>query len=170
MGNLKNLFDNQAIEKLKYLTEGIKTCMFCTDLNQLPINTRPMSLQSVDDKGNLWFISSRSSNKNFEIKRDSHVQLFFTDNSKFQYLSVFGEAKIYSDKSIIDDIWTPVAKAWFEEGINDSDVSVIQVIPYDVYYWDTNDNKVISLLKMATTAVTGIKLEMGVEGNLHLSK
>jgi general stress protein 26 len=43
--------------------------MFVTELDQLPSNSRPMSLQECDDEGNLWFISSKESNKNMEIER-----------------------------------------------------------------------------------------------------
>ena len=62
--------------------------MFVTELDQLPSNSRPMSLQECDDEGNLWFISSKESNKNMEIERDSRVQLYFMNNSDSEYLSV----------------------------------------------------------------------------------
>ena len=168
MGNYKNLSDENAIAKLKELAEGIKTCMFSTDLETLPISSRPMGLQEVDDKGNLWFISSRSSNKNFEIKEDDRVQLFFAQNSSYQYLSVFGNATIYRDQSKIDEIWTPIANAWFEQGKEDPDVTVIKVAPSDIYYWDNEDSKVVSLLKIAVKAVGANVSDGGVEGKMHI--
>lgn len=62
-----------------------------------------MSLLETDNSGNLWFISSEESNKNFEIKDDRRVQLFFMNNSDSQYLSVYGMASIYKDKSTIEE-------------------------------------------------------------------
>ncbi|WP_100614512.1 pyridoxamine 5'-phosphate oxidase family protein [Confluentibacter citreus] len=166
MSNVKNLFDDKAIEKLKKITESSKTCLFCTDLSVLPINARPMSVSEIDDNGDIWFISSKQSNKNFEIFKDNKVQLFFTNTKDNEFLSLYGEAKIYTDTSIIEKLWTPIAKAWFNQGKDDPDVSVICVKPNDAYYWDSESGKVISLLKIAAQAVTGLKMNIGREGKL----
>lgn len=169
MGDKKDLFSNEAIGKIKEMAEDIKMCMFCTELSVRPIPTRPMTVLEVDDMGNLWFISSSKSNKNFEIKHDDDVQLIFAKNSDSHYLSVFGKALIYKDKSHVEDIWTPVANTWFEEGKNDPDVSVIKVEPSDAYYWDTKYGKMVSMLKMAAAAVTGKTMDdRGVEGKLNV--
>jgi general stress protein 26 len=164
----EDLNNNEAIEKLTSLVKDIKTGLFCTELNHTPINSRPMSVQEVDDQGNLWFISSANSNKNFEILKDNQVQLFFANNSSSQYLSVYGTASIYKDQAIIDELWSPIAKAWFEEGKNDPNVTVIKVTPSDAYYWDTKDGKIISLIKMAGSAILGTTSDIGVEGKLKL--
>ena len=140
--------------------------MFCTELDRLPSNSRPMSLQETDDNGNLWFISSATSNKNFEIKEDRRIQLFFMNNSDSEYLSVYGEASIYKDKSTIEDKWSTMANAWFE-GKDDPNVSIIRVEPKETYYWDTKAGKLVSLLSFVTSALTGNKTDNsdGVEGN-----
>ncbi|UZT98397.1 pyridoxamine 5'-phosphate oxidase family protein [Chryseobacterium fluminis] len=163
----ENLTHLEAIKKIKELSENAKVCMFCTELETLPINSRPMSLQETDEEGNLWFISSDDSNKNFEIKDDRRVQLFFMNNSDYQYLSVFGEATIYKDKTTIEDKWSPMAKAWFEEGKDDPKVSIIRVEPKDTYYWDTKVGKLVSLFNFVSAAVTGNTTDNsdGVEGN-----
>ena len=169
MGEYKDLTSAEARLKLKELAEDINICMFCTELAQLPIAARPMSLQKVDDSGNLWFISSARSNKNFDILRDNNVQLFFSEKHESKFLSIFGEAMIYKDRSKIEDVWSPIAKAWFEEGKDDPDVSVIKVVPKDAYYWDTQNGKTIALLKWATAAVVGKRMDDGgVEGNLNI--
>ena len=151
MGEIKNLFDNEDVTTLKYLVEEIKICMFCSNLNIIPLNSRPMSIHQVDDEGNIWFISSKESNKNFEIATDKRVQLFFTSMSDSHYLSVFGDVTIYKDKEEIDTIWNSIANAWFEESINDATVIIIKVTPTNVYHWDSNENKVVLNLKPNVT-------------------
>lgn len=169
MGEYKGLNDKEAVTKIRALAEDIRVCMFCTEMTHFPISARPMSLQQVDDDGNLWFLSSARSNKNFEISHDSRVQLFFSKRSDLHYLSIAGEASIYTDRSKIDEMWSPVAKAWFEEGKDDPNVSVIKVRPTDAYYWDTENGKAVSLLKLAAAAVTGKQMgDGGVEGSLHV--
>ena len=98
----QNLFQKEAIEKLKELSEKARTCMFVTELDQLPSNSRPMSLQECDDEGNLWFISNKESNKNIEIEIDPRFQLYFINNSYIEYLSVFCKSFIYYYKSTIE--------------------------------------------------------------------
>jgi general stress protein 26 len=56
MGDIKNLTDNAAIEKIKELSEG-KMCLFCTQMKDGSIVSRPMSTAQVDDEGYIWFFS-----------------------------------------------------------------------------------------------------------------
>jgi len=168
MGNQKDLFSSEAIAKIKEMAEDIKTCMFCTELSLRPVPTRPMSVLEVDEQGNLWFLSSKNSNKNFEIKHDDEVQLIFAKNADAHFLSIFGKAVIYTDRARVEEVWTPIAKTWFEEGKNDPEATVIKVEPQDAYYWDTKDGKMISMLKMALGAIVGGVDDGGVEGRLNI--
>lgn len=164
----ENLHSQEAVKKLKELSESARTCMFCTELSTLPNNARPMSLQECDQEGNLWFISSSDSNKNFEIKDDNRVQLYFMNNGSSEYLSIFGKAYIYTDKNTIEDKWSSFANAWFEEGKDDPKVTIIRLTPDETYYWDTKAGKFVSMVTFIASAVTGIKTDNsdGVEGNL----
>lgn len=164
----EDLNNKEAVEKLTALVKSINVAIFCTELTKAPLQSRPMSVQDVDDEGNLWFISSATSNKNFEILKDDQVQLFFANKSTSEYLSIYGNATIYTDQQKIDELWSPVAKAWFEEGKKDPKVTVIKVTPSDAYYWDTKDGKIISLIKMAGSAIFGNTADIGVEGKLKL--
>lgn len=166
----ENLNNKEGIEKLKDLAEKARVCMFCTDLRHHPVAARPMSLQEVDEEGNLWFISSKESNKNFDIKEDKKVQLFFMNNSNYEFLSVYGDAFIYTDQSTIEEKWSSFANAWFEEGKEDPNVTIIRVQPTDTYYWDTKAGKMVSFLSFAWAAVTGNKTDNsdGVEGKINI--
>ena len=166
----ENLNNTEALKKLKELSESARICMFCTDLTSLPITVRPMSLQETDTEGNLWFISSDASNKNFQIAEDNRVQLLFMNNSNSEYLSVFGKAYIYKDKATIEDKWSNLASAWFEDGKDDPNVSIIRVAPEDTYYCDTKAGKLVSLISFAAAAISGTKTDNsdGVEGKLNI--
>lgn len=168
MGELKNLGNEDALAKLKELAEDIRICMFCTELSNVPFSTRPMGLQEVDAEGNLWFLSSADSNKNFEIKENEKVQLIFSKPADAHFMTVFGNAAIYKDRSTIEEMWTPMAKAWFKDGKDDKNVTVIRVSPVTAYYWDTKGGKMVSLLKIALAAVTGIRMDGGKEGKLDV--
>lgn len=166
----ENLFNKEAIDKLKELSEKAKNCMFITNLERkLPFNARPMSLQKCDDEGNLWFLSSKESNKNMEIAVDNKVQLYFMNNGDYEYLSISGKAYIYDDKATIEDKWSTFANAWFD-GKDDPNVSVIRVTPEENYYWDTKAGKFVSMLHFVSAIVTGTKAnnDDGVEGKMKI--
>jgi general stress protein 26 len=164
----KDLERKDAIAKVQNLAKDINICMFCTDLDKQPFSTRPMSVREVDDEGNLWFISSASSHKNMEIREDENVQLIFAKPGSAQFLSLYGKASIFRDQEKIKDLWTPIANAWFDEGKNDPDVSVLKVSPSEAYYWDMPNGKVVTLLKIATAAVTGESMDTGEQGKLEI--
>lgn len=168
MGTIENLNNTDAVKKIKELAEDARICMFCTDLTTVPIAARPMSVKEVDEEGNLWFISGADSNKNFEITDNPEVQLFFSNNDASEYLSVYGRAYIYTDRHTIEDKWSPMANAWFD-GKDDERVTIIRVQPIDSKYWDTQDGKFVTLLKIATSTLTGsTHKEGGVEGKLDV--
>lgn len=166
--NRTDLVKGEAIQKLKELVKNESICHFCTDLSNVPIRTRPMSTQEVDDDGNIWFLSSKKSQKNEDILKNSQVQLFYSNTSNYEFLSVLGTASISNDKKKIKKLWTPLAKAWFTKGSNDPDITLIKVVPENTYYWDTKNNKMVSLVKMLVSTVTGKAPDDGVEGKLNV--
>ena len=166
--NNLSLNGQEAIEKLQELIKHESICLFCTELTKEPINTRPMGTRKVDKEGNIWFLSSLKSEKNSEILHNSNVQLFYANPGSSEYLSVFGYAILLKDKQKIEELWTPFANAWFEHGKDDVDVTAIKVVPKEAYYWDTKNNKIISMLKMLVAKVTGSTPNDGVEGTLKI--
>lgn len=166
--SIENLTQNKAIDKIQKLVKAADIGMFTTALTTLPLNSRPMATQDVDDEGNLWFFSEKDSTKNADIKKDDRVQVFYASKGSSEYLSVYGTAEILTDRQKIKDMWTPIAKAWFTEGEDDPSITLIKVTPVDVYYWDTKNNKLVSLIKIATSVVTGKTMDDGVEGTLKV--
>ena len=169
MSNTENLNNKEGIDKLKSLVDDIMICLFCTNLKTDDGSTcRPMSAIKVCDQGNIWFFSEKDSDKNKAIASDKIVQLFFSHPSKGSYLVVNGEAEIILDKSKIEELWSPVAKIWFKEGKDDPTISIIKVKPSNAYYWDTDGNQMINLLKMIASVVTGKNLVTSNEGVIKI--
>ena len=168
MGEVKDLAANDAVKKIREIAKDANICMFVTDLAHVPLMGRPMATQEVDDDGSIWFMSDKNSDKNRDIEKDDRVQLFYSHTGNYEYLSIYGSAEIVNDRSKIEELWTQMAKTWFKEGKDDPDISLIKVIPEDAYYWDTKNNKMVSLIKFAMGAI-GItpKDDGGIEGKLR---
>ena len=166
MGDYKELSNNLAAEKIKELAEDIKTCMFCTYKNT-KLQSRPMSVQEIDDDGNLWFLSDKTSDKNSEIKDNNIVEIFFAENHD-KFLSLHGKAIISYDRQKIEKLWNPIIKIWMQGGVDDPNLSVIQFIPEDGYYWNNKNGKMVAIAKMAASLITGKTMDDGIEGDLNL--
>ena len=72
----KDLGGQEAIEKIKKLTEKAGICFFTTKVGK-DAHSIPMSLQAADEDGTLWFISAIDSTHNQNILQDPTVQLYF---------------------------------------------------------------------------------------------
>lgn len=166
MGDNKDLSGKEAVDKIKELADS-KICLFCTyEDNQ--IVSRPMSTQKVEDDGTIWFFSDKDSVKNDQILQDNKVYLMYSDTSKQHYLSLGGYAEIVFDKDKIEELWTPIAKAWFEEGKDDPDITLLKVMPETGHYWDTKNGKLVSTIKIAIATLTGNEPDDGIEGKLSV--
>ncbi len=168
MTDIKDLFNDDALKQLKELINAADICIFATNLSQRPIPARPMSTQEVDKKGNIWFMSKQSSDKNYDIQQDDNVQLFYSNKGSSEYLSVYGKAAILREREKAKEMWSPLLKTWFTEGVEDPELTIIKVTPADVYYWDTKNNKTIALLKMIAGAVTGKEMDDSVQGKINI--
>ena len=168
MGEIKNLIEDEAVDKMRELTKASSTCMFASKLDSIPIHVCPMQVQDVDDEGGVWFFSGADSAHNAHIAADARVQLIFSNYSNCEYLTVFGEASISKDVEKIHDLWNHMVKAWFPEGTADPNLTLICVRPETVHYWDTKDGKLVAMAKVLKAAVTGKVADIGVQGDLRV--
>jgi len=158
----------EAIDKFKEVVDHQSVCMFLTETPHWPEAARPMSTQKVCDQGNFWFLSARSSNKNKAIALDPKVHLLYANTSASDYLSVAGTAEIIDDMAKKKELWNPIAKAWFPEGVDDPELTVLKVKPTDGYYWDTKSGKLVSTIMIMAAAVSGKALDDGIEGTISV--
>ena len=138
-----------------------------TDFGNKPLSAVPMSTKKVDDEGNIWFLSRIDSDHNSDIARDPDVQLLYSDPGDVEFISIYGKADIITDSDILKELYSKIDDAWFN-GVEDPNLSAIKVKPKEAYFWDSKQNKYVTLLKMGVAAVTGKEQEIGRKGKLEL--
>lgn len=168
MGDRKNLSNKEAIEKIKALAKAADICMFATNLMQLPLAARPMSTQEVDEEGCLWFFCKDKTELKRDIDNDDRVQLFYSNKSASEYLSIYGTATVIKDEAKAKELWSAMVKAWFPDGADDPELRIIKVEPAEAYYWDTKHNRMVSLLKILASTITGNEMDDSIQGNIKL--
>ncbi|MEJ7627479.1 MAG: pyridoxamine 5'-phosphate oxidase family protein [Ferruginibacter sp.] len=163
-----NLQDKKAVNKIKELAKNASTCFFCTSTGTAkPFQTRPMSVQDVDDEGNIWFLSAEDSSLNEQVIADNKVQLLFQGSAHSDFLAINGSASISKDKQKIKEFWGPLLKTWFTEGVDDPRITVIKVETGDGYYWDNKHGNAIAFAKMSLGAMLGKTMDDSIEGKLN---
>ena len=167
--NQDHLKGVEAIEKIKELVKKAETGFFCTAVAAgESIGVRPMNVRQVDDQGNLWFLIANDSHTYQELERDPNVKLYFQGSAHSDFLYLDGRARISTDKAKIKELWSPMIKTWFTEGMDDPRISVIQVEPSNGYYWDTKHGNVVAGIKILIGAAIGKTLDDSVEGKVRV--
>lgn len=168
MPTTKNLFNQQAIEKIKSLTGSGSFVMFCTNLGAKPFGAAPMAVQETDDEGNLWFFSGKDSDHNADIARDPKTQILLSDTGSSDYLSLFGTSTVVNDKAKAKELWNSFAKIWFQGGVDDPNLTLVKFTPEEGFYWDTKHGKMVAMAKMAASLITGKTMDDSVDGKLKV--
>ncbi len=146
--------NKETIEKLKELIEGIDFCMLTTiDTGQL--RSRPMSTQEVDADANLWFFTSEDTHKVDEIEKDGRVNISYAQPDKDRYVSVSGTAEMVKDRAKIEELWSPILKAWFPEGLDDPKLTLLKVSVESAEYWDSPSGKLVEVFGFVKALATG---------------
>lgn len=65
------------------------------------------------------------------------------------------------------ELWNPLLNVWFKEGKDDPNISLLKVVPTNVYYWDNKHGDMVAFAKMVTSIVIGKTMDDSVEGNLE---
>lgn len=165
----ENLHNQEAVEKLKELAEKTDIGMLCTHMADTKhVYAVPMSTQEVDENGNIWFLFSSESESYHHLQQDQTVCLLYSDVRNYNFLSIHGRGEISDDKSRIEKYWNKMMEGWFEKGKEDPRIRVLKVVPAEAHYWDNKTNKLVTFFKVAISAISGQKLDVGRQGDLNI--
>lgn len=167
--NRKNVSGSEAAKKIKELAGQTGTCFFTTRVvTGKPAATRPMSVQKVDEQGNLWFLTAVDSHLVEDLKTDSSAHLYFQGSAHSDFLSLYGKAIVSADKAKIKELWEPICKTWFTEGENDPRIRVVEVTPTEGYYWDNKHGNFVAGIKIMIGAAIGTTLDDSIQGKIKV--
>lgn len=159
--------EKKTREDIREMVKDIKFAMLCTTHKNGYVHSRPMGTQGMDKDGDIWFLTAKDSEKIHDIKANPKVCICYAEPSDNTYVCVMGEAEEVDDQRKIDELWTPIAKAWFPEGKDDPNLTLLKVTPHEAEYWDSDSNKIVVGIKMLSTIVTGKEyVEEGAHGTV----
>jgi general stress protein 26 len=157
----------ESIEKLKSLIENIDFAVLTT-VNGGQLRSRPMSTQEYEGSNELWFFTSDRTHKVDEIEADNRVNVAYAKPDDNVYVSVSGRAAIVKDRAKMEELWNPILKAWFPEGLDDPTLCLLKVTIEEAEYWDSPNSKLVQLAGFVKAIVTGQPAEGGEYGKVSL--
>lgn len=137
------------------LIKDIKVGMLVTKATKEDgsMRARPMSLVQDAYDGTLFFYTSKSDAKAFEIAQDTDICLTFSNTKDNVYVSLTGKAMISEDRELIDSYWNPWVAAWFKNGKDDPDLAMLKVKVNKGEHWDSTNNKLVQIFEIAKSNI-----------------
>lgn len=121
-------------------------------LHSHPLTTQSKNLQ---EGGTLYFFIPRDGEIARHVASDPMVNVSYANTDKDSYVSVAGQAALVEDQARKEALFNTMAKAWFPQGPTDPNLGLLAVSIVEAEYWDVKDSKMVQLMKMAASAVTG---------------
>lgn len=154
-------------EKFADLIKDIRVAMVTTVRPDGSLHTRPLSTLKYEGGDELYFFIAIDSPKVNEVDEDMHVSVAYADNADHNYVAVAGTGVVYKDRQKSEELWTPFAKAWFPEGLDDPNLALLRVHIDRAEYW-LSPGRVAYLFGVAKASLTGKPTNMGENRKLTL--
>lgn len=148
------------------IVHGAHTALLTTVNEDGALHARPLAVQDKTFTGTLRFLVQADSEKVADIARNAHVNLAI--ESQGGYLSIAGTAAVTEDSSVVDELWSPFAEAWFPDGREDPSIRVLTVTGESVEYWTQEAGKIGTLVQTVKAALTHSTPDVGGHGTVEL--
>ena len=156
-------------ETVKGLVKDARICMLTTMTEDGRHVSRPMALQDVEFDGDLWFFTYSDSDMVAQISANPQVNVSFSDAKQNAWTSISGAAVRTDDPAKAKDLWNPMLKAWFPDGLDTPNLTLVKVHAETAEYWDAaHSSNVLTLIGMAKAAVTGKQPDAGENETVRL--
>jgi general stress protein 26 len=151
----KTVSHEEAVAKLAELIKDMKFAMLTTVESDGSLRSRPMTTQQQEFDGTIWFFVQASASTARELANDQHVNLSYADIDNNKYVSVSGTAQVVRDSHKAKELWNPIFKAWFPEGLDDPNLALLKVEVDHAQYWDAPSSPVAYMLAFAKALAKG---------------
>jgi len=149
---------NEQTEEIRDILDDVDVCML-VDTFQAGLRARPMALHFDDDEDEaLWFVTDTDSGKVDEVTIIPSVCVSVLKGRT--YASITGDAQIVDDRAKLKDIWNTFFDAWYPDGPDSPDVTLLKVMPRYGEYWK-EDAKAVAGIKILIASAKGERPDLG---------
>jgi len=152
----------QEVAMLAKLMKKIDIAMLATVGKGGYLVSRPLSTQATTFDGErIWFMTEADSPKVAEIRRHARVNVAYASKDANTYISAAGDGRVVRDQAMIDQLWSDALKAFFPNGPDDPNLTLIEVRVRTIEYWDGPGTWIGKAATYLVARVTGNDDAMG---------
>ena len=161
--------EQEKRETLKGLVKDARIGMLTTMTVDGRHVSRPMAVQDVEFDGDLWFFTYSDSDLVEQVRANPQVNVSFSDAKQHAWVSLAGSAEQLTDRAKAEELWNPMLKAWFPDGLETPNLTLVKVHADTAEYWESaHSSRVVTLLGYAKAAVTGKTPDAGENETVQL--
>ena len=129
----------------------------------------PMSPNLRDDNdGKIYFITAKGTDLVEKTKDVALPARFVAAEGKSGlYCNIEGTLEMCHDSAIVDELWSPIAAAWFDEGREDEDIRLLAFTPKSGAAWFSTTSGAKFVYEIAKANMTGDQPDTGYQAELR---
>ena len=161
--------EQEQRETVRKLAKDARICMLTTMASDGRHVSRPMALQDIEFDGDLWFLTYSDSDLVAQVRTNPQVNVSFSDAKQNAWVSIAGTAVQTDDRGKAEELWNPMLKAWFPDGLETPNLTLVKVTGETAEYWESaHSSRVVTMLGMAKAVVTGKTPDAGENETVRL--
>ncbi|MCU1396575.1 MAG: hypothetical protein JWM34_5003 [Ilumatobacteraceae bacterium] len=124
------------------------------------LGARPLTLLEVDTHGNLLFLVDIAEPWVAALASHAAVNVAADRHADGRWVTVAGTATVGQDRSTIDRLWTPAAKAFWDTK-DDPSIAVLSVRPSSADIWESHSSAIGRFFAIGKAALGGSGEDIG---------
>ena len=165
---MKNGNDFSAMRKLTRLVKGIRVAMLTTCAEDGSLHSRPMATCEATKDGCLWFFTYSDTEKVHEVGENRRVNVTYSDPESDRYVAITGMAECTSERDKMEKHWSPLLYAWFPQGLDTHNITLLRVSVQRAEYWDPNAGRLSNWVERLRAVVYHTPVFPTKHGRLEL--
>lgn len=109
-------------------------------------HSRPMTAMAEDDKGPIWFFTSKENGIVRNLAQNRRAVAAFSAKDHDLFASIHGNLAIDTDRAVVDRLWNPFISAWYE-GKDDPKLVLLRFDAEHAEVW-LNESSMLAGVKM----------------------
>ncbi len=126
----------------------------------------PMSHYVDRDANALWFITANGTDLAQTAQSGAAAEYLISSSNESLYARIDGSVQAVTDPEKLDELWSAVASAWFEDGRKDNDIQLVRMDLKEAEVWATGGNMSF-LYEIAKANITKETPDAGDHGTIR---
>ncbi len=114
-------------------------------------HSRPMTAQAENDRGPIWFFTSRDNALVQHLGQGHRAIAAFSSKDHELFASIKGNLVLDTEPAVVDRLWNPFVAAWYE-GKDDPKLALLRLDAEHAEIWLN-----------ASSLLAGVKMMLGVD-------